>query len=185
MTSRRILPSVGFVAVCLTYCLVVAFFVWGFFTPDLDRVWTLHHVLKTGDMTRLEPDDKKLLKDAMHRHERLTTALLGGDDIGIISAHTEGWIATQCVTILRTTKSKKFRTIFIDAQTPKDLLPFSIRIEGGSWKEKLDIEEHGRYQVSIPEIAGVPEIIEIKLKGRDFGADPSAIGIHMGFEEKR
>ncbi len=185
MTSRRKLPSSGFVAVCLTYCLVAAFFLWGFSTPDLDRVWTLHHVLKTGDMTRLPPGDKKLLKDAMHRHERLTGALLGGDDIGIISAHAEGWIATPHVTILRTTKSKKYTAIFIDAQTPRDLLPFMIRIEGDGWKDKVQVEKHGRYQVGIPAIKGVPEIIEVKLKGQDFEADPSALGIHLSFEGKR
>ena len=185
MTSRRKVPSIGFVAVCLTYCLVVAFFLWGFSTPDLDRVWTLHHVLKTGEMTELEPNDRKLLTDAMHRHQRLTSALLGGDDIGIISAHAQGWIATPHVTILRTIKSKEYTAIFIDAQTPEDLLPFTIRVEGDGWQDKVKVEKHGRYQVGIPEIKGVPEIIEVELLGRDFEADPSALGIHLSFEEKR
>ncbi|MCP4679362.1 MAG: hypothetical protein GY854_28505 [Deltaproteobacteria bacterium] len=185
MTSRRKRPSIGFIAVCLTYCLVVVFFLFGFSTPDLDRVWTLHHVLKTGEMTRLEIRDKRLLTDAMYRHKQLTSALLGGDEIGIISAHAEGWVATPCVTVLRTTKSKKFTAISIDVQTPKDLLPFSIVVEGAGWKEKLDVKKHGRYQISIPEITSVPEIIEVKMKGRDFGADPSALGMHLSFKEKQ
>ena len=41
-------PSIGFAAVCATYILVAVFFFWGFKTPDLDRVWTVHHLMKLG-----------------------------------------------------------------------------------------------------------------------------------------
>jgi hypothetical protein len=48
--GRRRRPSSGFVAVCATYVLAAAFLVWGFATPDLDRVWALHHELKIGKL---------------------------------------------------------------------------------------------------------------------------------------
>jgi hypothetical protein len=41
----RRLPSIGFVAVVLTYGSSVAFLAWGMTTPPLDRVWVLHHEL--------------------------------------------------------------------------------------------------------------------------------------------
>ncbi len=178
-------PSVGFVAVCLTYCLVVAFFLWGFSTPNLDRVWTLHHMLKTGELDRLTPDDREILSDAIVRHEALAGALLDGAEIGIISAHLDGWIATPCVTLLRTTQSKPFRSISMDVQTPRDLIPFSIVVKGNGWKEKLDVKKHGRFEIDMPAVSDIPEIIEVILKGSDFESDPSMLGIKMTFEEKR
>jgi hypothetical protein len=119
-------PSVGFMAVCLTYCLVVAFFLWGFSTPDLDRIWTLHHLLRTGELGRLTPEDREILSDAIVRHESLARVLLDGAEIGIESAHLDGWIATPCVTLLRTRQSGRFHSISMDVQTPQDLMPFSI-----------------------------------------------------------
>ena len=178
-------PSVGFVAVCLTYCLVVAFFLWGFSTPNLDRVWTLHHLLKTGELDRLTPEDREILSDAIIRHESLAGALLDGGEIGIISAHLDGWIATPCVTLLRTSQSGRFRSISMDVQTPRDLIPFSIVVKGNGWKKKLEVKKHGRFKIDIPEPSDTSEIIEVILKGNDFESDPSVLGIRITFEEKR
>ena len=178
-------PSVGFVAVCLTYCLVAAFFLWGFSTPDLDRVWTLHHLLKTGELDRLTPKDREILSDAVVRHESLAGALLNGAEIGIISAQLDGWIATPCVTLLRTRQSGRFHSISMDVQTPQDLMPFSIVVKGDGWKEKLEVKKHGRFEIDMPAPRDAPEIVEVILKGSDFEADPSVLGIKMTFEEKR
>ena len=128
-------PSIGFVAVCLTYVLVAAFFLWGLKTPDLDRVWTLHHLLKIGEMEKLGKEDEDILARSMNRHEQLTEALLGGREIGIISSHMDGWISTPTATLLRTTDSKSFGAIDIYAQTPKDLLPLEIEIKSKTEKK--------------------------------------------------
>jgi hypothetical protein len=178
-------PSVGFIAVCLTYCLVAAFFLWGFSTPGLDRVWTLHHLLKTGELDRLTPEDREILSDALVRHEALADALLDDTEIGIISANLDGWIATPCVTLLRTRQSGRFHSISMDVQTPQDLMPFSIVVKGDGWKKKLDVKNHGRFKIDMPKPPNAPEIVEVILKGVDFEADPSVLGIKMTFEEKR
>ena len=99
------LPSVGFLAVCGTYALVVAFFGWALSTPALDRVWWIDHALKTGKMRRLKPDDRTLLAGSLARHPGLGRALLGGRAIGILSENTDGWIATPTVVVLRTPES--------------------------------------------------------------------------------
>lgn len=178
-------PSVGFVAVCLTYCLVAAFFLWGFSTPDLDRVWTLHHLLRTGELDRLTPEDRAIFSNAIVRHESLARVLLDGAEIGIESAHLDGWIATPCITLLRTGQSGRFPSISMDVQTPQDLMPFSIVVKGNGWKKKLEVKKHGRFEIDLPEPPDAPEIIEMILKGTDFEADPSVLGIKITFEEKR
>ena len=178
-------PSVGFIAVCITYILVAAFFFWGFKTPDLDRVWTLHHLLKIGEMEKLGGEDKAILDSTMKRHEQLTEALLGGGDIGIISAHMDGWISTPTATLLRTTDSKDYPTININVQTPEDLLPLELHVNSNSWNKQLEVKNHGEFKVDLPPLSGHPEIIEVVLKGRKFEADQSLLGVRLSFEESR
>ncbi|MBW1810988.1 MAG: hypothetical protein JRJ87_22555, partial [Deltaproteobacteria bacterium] len=99
-------PSLGFIVICLTYAFTIGFFIWGISTPDLDRVWTIHHELKIGKMKKLKGNDRKILQASMQRHSYLARALLRNQQIGIISENSLGWIATPTVTILRTPKSK-------------------------------------------------------------------------------
>jgi hypothetical protein len=105
--NKRRLPSIGFVAVVATYTLTAAFFFWGFRTPDLDRIWSLHHKLKIGRVYDIKKRDRKMLLRAMVRHKELARSLLPSGEIGIISENSDGWIATPIVTILRTPQSRK------------------------------------------------------------------------------
>lgn len=181
-------PSLGFIVICLTYALTVGFFVWGFMTPDLDRVWTIHHELKIGMMKKLRGDDREILQESMQRHPNLARALLRGQPIGIISENSLGWIATPTVTILRTPQSKNNLRLDLEVQTPDDLIPFSIslRIAGNQGivhKDKLAITEQGSYSFVLPPPGAGPEIIEVRLKDNKFEADPSMLGIRISFPE--
>jgi len=177
-------PSLGFVAVCATCFLVAAFFVWGFSTPYLDRVWTLHHELKIGKLKRLKAGDRALLEDCMARYPRLARALLDGKQIGLVSAHSDGWIATPTATILRTEKAGRYRALGLDIQTPKDLLPYHIVVRGRGWVERLEVTKQGVLKVDLPDTPVAPEVIEVRMKGRSFEPDPSVLGIRVRFEEK-
>jgi len=75
----------------------------------LDRVWQLHHQLKTGDVYALTQPDRELLVSAMARHPALAEALLAAGHIGIISAQRDGWIDTPEVTIIRTPRALSTR----------------------------------------------------------------------------
>ena len=181
-------PSLGFIFVCLTYALTIAFFVWGFSTPDLDRVWTIHHELKIGKMQKLKGNDRKILQASMQRHPNLAKALLKGQQIGIISENSLGWISTPVVTILRTSKSKNNLRLVLDVQTPDDLIPFSINLrianyQGTIHKDKQAITEQGTFSFVLPKPGAGPEIIEIRLKDNKFEADPSMLGIRISFPE--
>lgn len=179
--SRRRLPSVGFLAVVTTYAFAAAFFAWGFTTPDLDRVWFLHHELKTGEVYDIKKRDKKMLLRAMARHKELARALLPSGEIGIISENSEGWIATPIVTILRTPESRTTRNIRFDIRTSKALLPYTIKIQGTAFSRKLEVKRQGYYDVQLRDVPLKPEIITVRLEDRDFLADPSVLGIRIQF----
>jgi hypothetical protein len=181
-------PSLGFIIVCLTYAFTIAFFLWGFSTPDLDRVWTIHHELKIGKMQKLKGNDRRILQASMQRHPNLARALLKGQQIGIISENSLGWISTPTVTILRTSISENNLRLALDVQTPDDLIPFSIGLriagfQGIVHTDKLAITEQGTYSFVLPQPGAGPEIIEIKLKDNKFEADPSMLGIRISFPE--
>ena len=176
-------PSLGCLAVCATYLLAAAFFIWGFSTPDLDRVWTLHHELKIGKLQKLKAGDRALLEDCMARHAELASDLMDGAEIGIISAQSDGWIATPTATILRTGKAGSYRALSLEIQTPRDLLPYKIEVRGRDWGEKLEVTEQGVQEIDLPDPPGAPEVIEVRMRGQSFEPDPSVLGIRIGFRE--
>lgn len=177
-------PSLGCMAVCATYVLVAAFFIWGFSTPDLDRVWALNHELKIGKLKKLKAGDRALLEDCMARYPRLAQALLDGKEIGLFSAHSDGWIATPTATILRTEKAGRYRALGLEIQTPRDLLPYHIEVRGRGWTERIEVAEQGMQEVDLPDPPETPEVIEVRMRGQSFEPDPSVLGIRVSFKER-
>ena len=53
-------PSLGFCLMVVIYSLTLAFFAWGLTTPRLDRIWQLHHELKTGDVYTPRAEDARV-----------------------------------------------------------------------------------------------------------------------------
>jgi hypothetical protein len=139
--------------------------------------------MKIGEMYRLEQDDRQLLERAMAAHEDLTRDLLDGHDLGLISGQLDGWIATPVATMLRTGDSGEIRALQIDVQSHDDVLPLKIVVRGNGWKVKREVEERGRVEIPLPEPANGPEIIEVKLKGKQLVADSSVIGVRVTWQE--
>ena len=170
-------------AVCATYLLAIAFLAWGFATPALDRVWTLHHELKIGKLGAPSGADRKLLQAALQRHADLAHALLPEGEIGLLSDHNDGWIATPEATIVRTPAAHE-RVIKLDVETPRDLLPFTVDVRGDGWRKSAKVTQHGSYELALPAAPAQPELILVRLRGRDLRDDPSVLGVRISFAKE-
>ena len=174
-------PSLGFCLIVLTYLLTAGFFAWGLSTPPLDRVWQLHHQLKTGDLYALGRDDRELLEAAMARHPELAQALLSSGQIGIISAHRDGWIDTPEVSIVRTPRSLA-RSLVLDVQTPPEHLPYRIQLQAGTWQRSLEVKTRGPLGIELPPAPPVAQLLTLKLEGAGLRADSSSLAVRITFE---
>jgi len=168
-------------AFAATYIFATAFFAWGFTTPDLERIWFLHHELKIGKVYELKKRDRKMLLRAMARYKELARALLPSGEIGIISENSDGWIATPVVTILRTPESRMTKRMRFDIHTSQALLPYAITIQGTNFKRKLEVRNQRYLDFRLPDVPQKPEIITVRLEERDFLADPSVLGVRIQF----
>jgi hypothetical protein len=175
-------PSPGFCLMVLTYALTFAFFAWGLTTPALDRVWQLHHQLKTGDVYALTQPDRELLVSAMARHPALAEALLAAGHIGIISAQRDGWIDTPEVTIIRTPRALSTRRVLLEIQTPPQHIPYHVALTGPGWQRELEVRARGTLGLELPPVTGVPELLSLKLEGKGLRADPSSIAVRVSFD---
>jgi hypothetical protein len=182
LPRRRRRPTAGFVTVCLVYAALAAFFGWGMTTPDLDRVWTLHHQLKSGRRGAPSAHDRRVLVRSMERHPELAGALLRDAGIGLISSNSEGWIATSEATILRTKRSQA-RAVELEIASPDALLPIQVELEGQSWRESKQLTARGMHSIALPTLAGSSGLIVLRLKGRAAHADPSVLGVRVFFND--
>jgi hypothetical protein len=174
-------PSLGFILVIGSYALTLAFFAWGLSTPPLDRVWQLHHELKIGRAYALTPEEKDLLSGAMRRHSALAAALLPSGQIGIISAHRDGWIDTPEVTLIRTPRASTVRFL-LDIQTPPQHMPYKLELSGKSWHQSLEVSARGQLALNLPAPPAEPELLTLKLNGPGLRADPSSLGVRISFD---
>jgi hypothetical protein len=175
-------PSIGFSLVVVTYALLVAFFAWGLSTPDLDRIWRLHHELKIGRVYKLSKEDRQLLLSAMAKHPALAAALLDSGEAGIISANRDGWIDTPHVTIIRTPRSPANLRLVALVATPPQYIPYEVEIDGKGWERELSVQERGLMTIELPPPPAQPEIVTFKIKGDELRADPASLGVRITFD---
>ncbi|MEY4546265.1 MAG: hypothetical protein RL685_2460 [Pseudomonadota bacterium] len=181
MKSRFTPPSLGFCAIVLTYLLTASFFAWGLSTPPLDRVWQLHHQLKTGDVYALTAQDRELLVTSMERHPELAQALLSSGRVGIISAHRDGWIDTPEVSIVRAPRSVA-RRILLEIQTPPEHIPYRVQVKARDWQRTLEVKARGALTIELPPAPAVAELLTLKLEGAGLRADSSSLAVRIRFE---
>lgn len=174
-------PSLGFIAVCLNYSLVAAFFAWGLSNPALDRAWALQHELKIGKVGRLSTAERTLFERCLSRYPKMVLDLLDGSEIGILSANRDGWISTPTATLLRTPKSGQWHELVLDIQTPSDLIPYAVVVRGRGWEKRLPVTRQGVIRVELPPAPAEPELFEVRLRGKKFEPDPSLLGVRIGF----
>ena len=183
---KRRRPTTGFVTVCAVYVAVAAFFAWGLSTPDLDRVWALHHELKSGRVGAPGERDRAVLMRSMKRHPELADALLREGDIGLISSNMEGWIGTSEATIVRSRRANSgqlatAQRLQLEIASPDTLLPITIELQGEGWREQRELAARGVHALSLPPLKGSSELIVLRLKGRAAHADPSVLGVRVLF----
>lgn len=181
VTAVRRPPSIGFIALVVVHLAAAVMLWWAFTTPRLDRIWTLHHELKIGQISKLKADDRTLLLDAMLDHPALGSALIRRGDIGLVSANREGWIENPSATLLRTANAKT-SAILVNVETSPEHLPFSIEFESGPWEYKLQVTERKEYRVELPPATNLPEVITVEVKGKRFKADPAILGLRLHFD---
>jgi hypothetical protein len=172
------------VVVCAVYTATTSFIAWGFDTPDLDRIWTLDHELKIGETWKLDDDDFALLTRSLKRHPGLAEALLSDTQIGIVSAHRDGWVETPEVTVIRTAVSSHFRFMRLDVETPERHLPMRLTVRADGWKHKLQADRRGPLFVPLPPKTE-SEVFTVDFKGKDLRADPSILRTRITFHEER
>jgi len=175
------LPSLGFVLVVLVHVGLAAFLAWGFVQPPLDRVWELSHALKIGKLSRLTPRDHGLLQAALERHPGLTESLLSEGKIGIVSAHSRGWLETATATVLVSTEAQAPCSMQVDARLPESAFPLTVEVAGTGWQKHLALAKAGRLDLAFPPKGRVPEIVEVRFSAKDASLNGRSFGIHLGF----
>jgi hypothetical protein len=181
VTAAKRPPSVGFIALVVVHLAGAGMLYWGFSTPRLDKVWTLHHELKIGKVSKLKADDRQLLQETMVDHPTLGKALIARGDIGLVSANRDGWIEDPFATLVRTGNAKT-SAILVNVETSPEHLPFSIEFDNGPWEYTLDVTERKDYRVELPPATNQPEVITLEVKGKRFKADPAILGLQIHFE---
>jgi hypothetical protein len=156
-------PSAGFVAFCLVLAMAAAFFAWGLRTPPLERVWEIHHLMKIGKLERLDRVDRALLEEQLAAFPELGRDLLDGSEIGLISAHRDGWIAGTRATLLRTPNATAARFLDLDIQAPDEALPLAVVVNGPSWSATREMTGRGPLRVELPPPGAAAEIVEIEI----------------------
>lgn len=171
--------------VCLVYATLAAFFAWGLSTPDLDRVWTLHHQLKAGRIGAPSSRDREVLTRSMAIHPELAGALLREDaEIGLISANMEGWLGTAEATIIRTPQAA-VSALQVEVASPDALLPITVELDGPGFKEKRELKTRGVHSLALPKPKGTPELIVLRLLGQAAHAEPSVLGVRVSFGDDK
>lgn len=183
-TTRARLPSVGFCALIVVHVGLVAFLLWGFATPPLERVWELHHTLKIGKLGRLEPRDVELLRTAMANHPQLAESLLGEGQLGLVSAHSRGWLETPEATVLRSARAPDQCSMQVEARMPTDAFPVTVDAEGRGWRARVTLKEPGVKSLSLPKGHGVAEVISLSTSTHAPHEDGDTLGVRLGFECK-
>jgi hypothetical protein len=167
------------------YGAVAAFFSWGLSTPDLDRVWTLHHELKSGRIGAPNAKDREVLTRSMAAHPELASALLRDDtEIGLISANMEGWLGSAEATIVRTPTAAA-SNVQLEIASPDALLPITVELDGPGLKEKRELTTRGLHTIALPKAKGSPELIVLRLRGQAERAEPSVLGVRVSFGDAK
>lgn len=179
--KRTRLPSAGFCALSGVHVGLLAFLIWGLTKPPLERVWELHHELKIGRVGRLETPDAELLSSALRRHPRLAAALLDKEPLGLVSAHSAGWLETAEATVLRSVDAADPCKMELEVRMPNEAFPVSIEVAAQGWGERVVMQDSGATWLALPKGSGAAEIISLIVRTRTPRQDGETLGVRAGF----
>src|SRR5690606_21036965 len=163
------------------YAGLAVFLAWGLSKPPLEREWELHHELKIGLVGKLAAKDHELLNAALLRHADLADALLSEGNIGVVSAHSQGWLETPQATIIRAASAPHPCELRLETRIPDELLPLRVKLRGEGWQHRLDIRNQGVTKYTLPKAPPGAEIITLEAKTKEREQDIVTLGIRVGF----
>ena len=179
--SLNKLPSLGFCALVVVHLALVLFLAWGFKKPPLERVWELHHELKIGEIGKLKSKDRTLLSAELHKYGELADALLSEGDIGVISAHTYGWLETPEATIIRSAAASGACDINFEVSMPEEALPLAVKLTASDWSKELSIKQQGLTSFHLPKTANAPEVIDLEVTASGAHDEVATLGVRVSF----
>ncbi|HEU5075101.1 MAG TPA: hypothetical protein VFU02_13015 [Polyangiaceae bacterium] len=168
------LPSLGFVAVVLVHVGLVAFLVWGFAQPPLDRVWELSHALKIGEFGTLRPRDRELLRATLKRHPRLADSLISRGTVGILSANDRGWLEKPEATLLVGANALPPCSMRVATRQGEAGFPLRVELSGTGWKRQLVLPDAEKAEVTFPSTRATADIIEVRFSTKTLEG-----GVHL------
>ncbi len=93
MSPANLRPSAGFLLVVFSYSVLVAILVWGFSTPELDRVWLITQQMHRRSFAGLSANDVQTLRTALLHYPTLPRAFIGQSAIGFVEPTSDGWMS--------------------------------------------------------------------------------------------
>lgn len=174
------LPSLGFVLVVLVHVSLVAFLIWGFVQPPLDRVWELSHALKIGEFGTLRPRDRELLRATLERHPRLADSLLSQGTIGILSANDRGWLEAPEATLLVSANALPPCRMRVATRPGEPGFPIRVELSGTGWRQQLVLPDAERAEVTFPSARAKADIIEVRFSVKDSAQGGVHLDLHCG-----
>ncbi len=161
-------PSVGFLYLVLVGALTIAFFAWAAETPPLDAAWQITIELEAGARGRLEPEERKLVQDVLHRHPALADALVEGRPYGIISPTDRGHVDEKFAYLVRRSAEDPGR-IVVHYRGTDDGGKVKVRARVGKARTKGETTTDAPFTFVAPDTR-FPQLIELrfpKKRGRD------------------
>lgn len=179
------LPSPGFVLVVLVHVSLVAFLVWGFAQPPLDRVWELSHALKIGEFDTLRPRDRELLRETLERHPRLADSLISEGTIGILSENDQGWLEMPRATVLVSAKAHEPCSMQVATRPGEPRFPIRVELSGTGWQRQLILPDAKNAEFTLPNTPATTDIIEVRLWAKDSAQGGIHLGLNCGKETRQ
>jgi len=122
-----------------------------------------------------------LLSEAMQRHAELAGALLPEGVIGVISAHTSGWLETPEATIIRSKGAKNPCLVKFEVSMPDEALPITVKFTGDRWSQDFSIKRQGLSSFTLPPAKSAPEVIGLELSTSGSHDEVATLGVRVDF----
>lgn len=176
------MPSKGFWLLVVVTVLVGAYFVWGFSTPRLDRVWAIEQGLKTGIVQSLSDSEKELLYDVFEDYPAYLKDIAGRRGIDLISANSDGLsLSTNELILVRSEVAKTCDKFTLDVSGQNKEFPIEFLVTGRTWSKKIKSKQSGKVVVWLPKSSVMPELIEVRRNNNN--GEIGAVDVKVRFCE--
>jgi hypothetical protein len=145
-------PSFGFVLLVASYAWLVAFLVWGYQRPELERGWYILQQMQRDGFTGLTPSDSQVLERLLRQHAEFSHALLGKNPIGFVEPTDDGWMALpQSHLVIQASPSVPLRVI-VDCRAPLGAYPVKVMLETEGLQREITFTTDTQQLVDVSEL---------------------------------